>query len=392
MAHGREQQTAAVRAGVDSDEQHGAVMPPVYLSSNFSFNGYGEKRQHDYSRTSNPTRDTLAEALTELEGGAGSVVTASGMAAITLALELVPLGGRIVAPADCYGGTYRLLRERAARGYFQVDFVDQTDPAALAASLKGSADLVWVETPTNPLLRIVDLERVKSAARSAGALVIVDNTFLSPALQRPLALGADVVVHSTTKYLNGHSDVVGGAVVAGSDPLLERLAFWANAMGLTGSPFDSFLTLRGIRTLHARLRLHEENALALAEALRAHPAVSRVHYPGLPDHPQHELAKRQQTGFGGMLSFELDGDEAQVRRFVEHLRLFTLAESLGGVESLVCHPATMTHLPLSEEDRQQAGIGFNLLRLSVGIESREDLLADVRSALDAARLKGVRTG
>jgi cystathionine gamma-synthase len=277
MKTGLDPRTQAVRAGVDSDEQHGAVMPPLYLSSNFSFEGFAAKRQHDYTRTSNPTRDLLAEALAELEQGAGAAVTASGMAAVTLALELVPLGGRVVAPQDCYGGTYRLLRDRAAAGHYAVDFIDQTNLDQVTDALKSPASMVWIETPTNPLMRVVDIKTVAAQAHDAGALAVVDNTFLSPALQRPLTLGADVVVHSTTKYLNGHSDIVGGAAVSLASEIATRLAYSANALGLTGAPFDSFLTLRGLRTLHARLQMHEENATGLASALLEHEAVKAVH-------------------------------------------------------------------------------------------------------------------
>ena len=393
MRDGQDQQTIAVRAGVDSDDQFGAVMPPLHLTSNFSFRALGDKRQHDYSRTSNPTRDALGEALASLEEGAGAVVTSSGMAAIALTLELLPLGARVIAPFDCYGGTFRLLSERARKGHLSVEFVDLTCPEALDQAVSKGCDLLWIESPTNPLLRIVDIQAAAERARDRGGLVAVDNTFLSPALQQPLRLGADLAVHSTTKYLNGHSDVVGGAVIARSPEHLETLQYWGNALGVTGAPFDSFLTLRGLRTLHARLKLHEENAALIAQALSEHPAVKIVNYPGLPEHPQHKLARRQQSGFGGMLSFELDGGEHEVRRFVEHLELFSLAESLGGVESLVCHPATMTHLPLSEEDRMKAGISDGLLRLSIGIEHGEDLKADLLAALGAAtRLQQVRAG
>ena len=263
--------TRAVRAGIESDTQHGAVVPPLHLSTNYSFAGFGEKRAYDYSRSGNPTRDLLGEALAELEQGAGAVVTASGMAAVAAALELVPAGGRVLAAHDCYGGTWRLLDAWAKKGRFTVEFADLTDPAALAAGLAGKPDLVWVETPSNPLLRITDIRHVAQAAHAADALCVVDNTFLSPALQQPLALGADVVVHSTTKYINGHSDVVGGAVVARTPELAEQLKWWANCLGLTGAPFDSFLTLRGLRTLGARLRVHQENATAYRRAARRSP-------------------------------------------------------------------------------------------------------------------------
>lgn len=381
--------TRAVRAGIESDTQHGAIVPPLHLSTNYSFDGLGGKRPYDYSRSGNPTRDLLGNALAELELGAGAVVTASGMAAVALALELVPTGGLVLAAHDCYGGTWRLLDAWAKKGRFELAFTDLTDPAALAAGLAPKPALVWVETPSNPLLRITDLRHVAHAAHAVGALLVVDNTFLSPALQQPLALGADVVVHSTTKYINGHSDVVGGAVVARDAALAERLKWWGNCLGLTGAPFDSFLTLRGLRTLSVRLRQHQENALRIATHLASHPAVRAVHYPGLPAHPGHALASRQQQGFGAMLSFELHGEQAQVAAFVDGLRLFSLAESLGGVESLIAHPATMTHAAMAPEARRTAGIADTLLRVSVGIEDGDDLLLDLERAL--ARAAAVQT-
>jgi cystathionine gamma-synthase len=338
--------------------------------------------RYDYSRSGNPTRDQLAEALAVLEGGASAVVTASGMAAVTLAVQLVQPGELIVATHDCYGGTHRLLTHLARRGHFDVAFVNLSDPAAVAPALARKPRLVWIETPSNPLLRITDIRTVADAAHAAGALVVADNTFLSPALQQPIALGADIVVHSTTKYINGHSDVVGGAVIAAHQGLGEELAWWANCLGLTGAPFDSFLTLRGVRTLHARMRIHEENDLAIAAALSAHPLVEAVHYPGLADHPGHALAARQQQGFGAMLSFAVHGGPAAVEAVATGLELFTLAESLGGVESLIAHPATMTHAAMDPAARTAAGIGDGLLRLSVGIEHGADLVADLLATLD----------
>jgi cystathionine gamma-synthase len=376
--------TRAVRAGIESDTQHGAVVPPLHLSTNYSFAGFNEKRAYDYSRSGNPTRDLLAEALADLEHGVGTVVTASGMAAVALALELVPTGGTVLAAHDCYGGTWRLLDAWARKGRFKVRFADLTEPATLAAGLAENPSLVWVETPSNPLLRITDIRHVARAAHAAGALCVVDNTFLSPALQQPLALGADVVVHSTTKYINGHSDVVGGAVIARKPEVAEQLKWWGNCLGLTGAPFDSWLTLRGLRTLSARLRAHQENAAALAELLDQHPAVTRVFYPGLASHPQHALAGRQQSGFGAMLGFELQGGEGAVRAFLDGLQCITLAESLGGVESLVAHPATMTHAAMAPEARRAAGISDALLRLSVGIEDIADLSRHLRAALARA--------
>ena len=377
--------TRAVRAGIDRDAAFGAVTPPIVLSSNFSFAGFGEKRAYDYTRSGNPTRDLLGEALADLEGGAGGVVTATGMAAVALVLHaLLAPGERLVVPHDAYGGSWRLFNALAAKGAFELVTCDLTDSRARAAALARAPALVWIETPSNPLLRITDLRFVTEAAHAAGARVAVDNTFLSPALQRPLEFGADLVVHSTTKYINGHSDVVGGAVIARDPELHAQLAWWANALGLTGAPFDSFLTLRGLRTLDARLRVHQHNAQALVALLDGHPAVRALHWPGLPRHPGHALAARQQRGFGAMLSVELHGGERAVRAFLDGLRWFTLAESLGGVESLIAHPATMTHAAMSAEARAAAGIGDGLLRLSVGIEAAEDLCADVAAGLERA--------
>ncbi len=375
-------ETIAVRAGIQSDDQHGAVVPPIHLSANYSFAGFGRPRAYDYSRSGNPTRDLVGEALAALEGGAGGIVTATGMAAVTLTLALVRPGERVLAPYDCYGGTHRLLSAWRRTGRIEADFVDFTDFTAVARALEPGPRLVWIETPSNPLLRITDVAAVSELARRAGALVAVDNTFLSPAWQQPLALGADLVVHSTTKYINGHSDVVGGAVIARDRALHEELAWWANCLGLTGSPFDAYLTLRGLRTLHPRMRQHAENAEAVAGKLAGHPAVRRVFWPGLPEHAGHALAARQQRAFGAIVSFELAGGEPAVRRFVEGLRCFSLAESLGGVESLVAHPETMTHAGMDPAARAAAGITPGLLRLSVGIEATEDLLADLGAALE----------
>lgn len=361
--------TRAVRAGLVSDRHHHAVVPPIYLSANFAFPAFGTKGAYDYSRSGNPTRDLLAAALAELEGGAGAVITATGMAAVTLVLQLVPAGGRVVAPHDCYGGTHRLLAGFARRGLLDVAFVDQRDLPELQCALATPTRLLWIESPSNPLLRLTDIAAAARLGRAAGALVAADNTFLSPALQRPLGSGADLVIHSTTKYLNGHSDVVGGAVVAADPALLTELAWWANSLGLAGAPFDSFLTLRGLRTLHVRIRQHVENAQMIARLLEEHPAVREVHYPGV----------------GAMVSFTLAGGAGEVPLFLDGLRHFTLAESLGGVESLVAHPATMTHASMDAPARRRAGIGDDLLRLSVGIEAIEDLSADLLAALDRAR-------
>ncbi len=386
---GAERITRAVRAGLESDTTYGAIVPPIYLSSNFAFAGFGEARAHDYTRSGNPTRDVLTTALAELEGGAGGVVTSTGMAAITCVVSaLLRAGDRICVPHDCYGGSWRLFDSLQARGHFQVTYVDFTDPAAVTDALARDGHgrgprVVWLETPSNPLLRITDLAAVSAQAKARGATVVADNTFLSPLLQRPLELGADVVVHSTTKYLNGHSDVVGGAVIAKDPEAAENYAWWANVLGLTGSPFDAYLTTRGLRTLHTRLVAHEDNARAVTETLLRHPAVRAVHYPGLPNHPGHDIAARQQDGFGAMVSFELAGEE-QARAFVTGLRYFSLAESLGGVESLVAHPATMTHASMTRQAQELAGITSGLLRLSVGIEDRRHLVADLLAGLDRA--------
>ena len=376
--------TCAVRAGIATDLHHGAVVPPIHLTSTFAFEGFGRKRLYDYTRTGNPTREHLANALAELEGGEGAVVTSTGMSAVALVLQLVRPGDLILAPHDCYGGTHRILRSLAARGHFDVEFIDLTHEAAVERVRSRRPRLLWIETPSNPLLRLTDLSRVIGAGHEAGAVVAVDNTFLSPALQRPIEFGADLVVHSTTKYLNGHSDVVGGAVVASDAALLEELAWWANCLGITGAPFDSFLTLRGVRTLHARMRVHCENAARVVEVLADNDAVRRVYYPGLSSHPGHSIAASQQDGFGAMVSFEIKGGIDNVQRFVNALQYFTLAESLGGVESLIAHPATMTHASMDESARATAGIDDSLLRLSVGIEHGDDLVADLAAALDAA--------
>ncbi|MGN6849341.1 MAG: cystathionine gamma-synthase [Sphingomicrobium sp.] len=380
--------TRAVRAGIDSDPAFGAVTPPIVLSANFTFEHFGKKRAYDYSRSGNPTRDQLANAIASLEGGAGGIITSTGMSAIALVLQaLLKPGDRLLAPHDCYGGSWRLFKSLSDRGAFELEIVDFEDPDAVRGALARKPTLVWIETPSNPLLRIVDIAFVAKSAKAAGALVVADNTFLSPALQRPLEHGADIVVHSTTKFINGHSDVVGGAVIAADPAVLEQLDWWANALGVAGAPFDSFLTLRGLRTLDARLRVHQENTAAIAEILGQHRAVSRLHYPGCVGHPGHSVARKQQDGFGALISFELAGGEPAVRRFVSGLECFLLAESLGGVESLVAHPSTMSHAAMDDAARKVAGITPGLLRLSVGIEHADDLVADLIAALDRASAK-----
>lgn len=375
--------TCAVRAGINSDAHHGAVVPPIHLSSTFNFAGFDQKRAYDYTRSGNPTRDQLAGALAELECGAGAVVTSTGMSAVALVLHLLGPDDLLIAPHDCYGGTYRLINALARKAHFRVQFIDQTDAMAVAAALTRCPRMLWIETPSNPLLRITDIEGLATAGHAQGAVVIVDNTFLSPALQQPITLGADIVVHSTTKYLNGHSDVVGGAVIVADSVLLEEVAWWGNCLGVTGAPFDSFLTLRGLRTLHVRMRTHLENAAAVVHLLDHHPAVHKLHYPGLARHEGHAVALRQQRGFGAMVSLEVRGGTPAVKEVVSTLELFTLAESLGGVESLVAHPATMTHASMDPEARRVAGITDSMLRLSVGIEDCADLVRDLGNALDS---------
>jgi cystathionine gamma-synthase len=373
--------TIAAREGIDSDTQHGAVIPPIYLSTNYTFAGYGEKREYDYCRSGNPTRSTLAAALAQLEGGSAAVVTGTGMSAVTLVTSLLGPDDLLVVPHDCYGGCYRLFTSLAKKGSFKLAVVNQCDEAALDQIVLLKPKLIWLETPSNPLLRLVDIELIAGKAKTCGALVVVDNTFLSPVLQNPLALGADVVIHSTTKFINGHSDVVAGVVITKDAQLGEELAWWANCLGITGAPFDAWLTLRGLRTLPLRMKQHQTNAEAVVDLLADHPLVAKVHYPGLPSHPQHELAQRQQKGFGAMLSFELKGGEEVVKAFLSRLELFCLAESLGGVESLVAHPASMTHASMTPEARETAGITDNLIRLAVGIEDPRDLVEDLGQAL-----------
>lgn len=383
MGKRRDPRTIAVNTGIAADSAFGAVTPPIYLSSTFAFSGFERPHAHDYSRTANPSRDILGDTLTQLEGGAGAVVVSSGMAAVDLVLSLLGPDDLVLAPHDCYGGTHRLLSLRRARKQFDVLFVDQNDEEALAAALDEFPALVLMETPSNPLMRVVNIRAVAERARAAGAKVAVDNTFLSPALQRPIHLGADFVIHSTTKYLNGHSDVVGGAVIAADKTDAENLAAWANTCGVTASPFDCYLTLRGLRTLFPRVERQQITAAAIAEFLQVHPAVAAVHYPGLASHPGHAVARSQQSGFGAMLSLELAGGVGAVRCFVESLSVFTLAESLGGIESLVAHPATMTHVGMGPEARHVAGITDGLIRLSIGLEAESDLIDDLKCALDA---------
>jgi cystathionine gamma-synthase len=375
--------TKVINIGIDTDRAHGAVMPPIYLSSNYSFAGFGQKRGYDYARSGNPTRDIIADVIADLEGGAGAVMTASGLAALDLLWQDLP-NKRVIVPHDCYGGTQRLLNARHRQGLIEVVYVDQGDDAAMESALSQPAGLLLLETPSNPLMRVIDLEKLIALGHAAGAKVAVDNTFLSPALQNPIAFGADFVIHSTTKYINGHSDVIGGALVCTTAEDVTTYRWWANCLGSTPGAFDSYMTLRGVRTLLVRVKQQQESAQAIAEFLDAHPAVSRVFYPGLPSHPQHALAKRQQKGFGAMMSFELAGGLEAVKRVLEVVDLFSLAESLGGVESLIVHPGSMTHAAMSPEAQATAGITEGLLRLSIGLEDPTDLIAALDRALQVA--------
>lgn len=381
----RKQATIAVRGGLNSDEQYGCVVPPIHLSSTYNFAEFNQPRAHDYSRRGNPTRDVAQAALAELEGGSSAVLTGSGMSAIhLLCTALLKPGDYLVAPHDCYGGSYRLFNSQSLRGAYNVLFVDQGDEKALADALAKKPKLVLIESPSNPLLRVVDIAKISDAAHQAGALVAVDNTFLSPLLQQPISLGADIVVHSCTKYLNGHSDVVAGVVITKDEALGIELAWWANNIGVTAAAFDSYLLLRGLRTLGPRIRQQQQNAEAIVAYLQQQSLVKKLYHPSLPNNAGHKIAQRQQSGFGAMLSFEFNGDEAAMKRFLAALDLFTLAESLGGVESLISHAATMTHAGMEEAARKAAGISESLLRISVGIEDSEDLIADLDQAFRAS--------
>ncbi|PQJ37945.1 O-succinylhomoserine (thiol)-lyase [Vibrio campbellii] len=381
----RKPATIAVRTGIESDSQYHAVVPPIYLSTNYGFPAFGEVPQYDYTRSGNPNRGLLEQALYELESGKGAVVTNCGTSALNLWVSAF-LGpdDLIVAPHDCYGGTYRLFNTRANKGDFKVQFVDQSDQQALDAAIAKKPKLILLETPSNPLVRVVDVADVCEKAKQVGALVAVDNTFLTPVYQKPLELGADFVIHSTTKYINGHSDVIGGVVITNTEEHAEELAWWGNCIGATGTPFDSYMTLRGIRTLGARMRVHEESSQQVLAYLQTQSLVAKIYHPSLPEHPGHDIAKKQQSGFGSMLSFEFAGSFDQLKVFVKELELFSLAESLGGVESLICHPASMTHRAMGEEALAEAGVSQQLLRLSVGLEDAQDLIADLEQAFAKA--------
>jgi cystathionine gamma-lyase len=375
--------TRGIHAGQAPDPATGAIMVPIYATSTYVQSSPGVHKGYEYSRTQNPTRMAYERCIADLESGTRGYAFASGMAATATLLELFDQGAHVVASDDLYGGTYRLftrVRERTAG--LTVDYIDMRDRAQLEAAIRPDTRLIWVETPSNPMLKLVDLAMVAEIGRKRGVVTVADNTFASPYVQRPLELGFDLVMHSATKYLNGHSDMVGGVIVAGEDrERADRLAFLHNAVGAIAGPFDSFLALRGLKTLALRMERHCANAEAVAEHLWRHPQVARVHYPGLAGHPQHALARRQMHSFGGMVTIELKGGLAEARRFLERVEIFALAESLGGVESLIEHPAIMTHASLPPEQRQALGIGDSLIRLSVGIEDIDDLIADLDNAL-----------
>ncbi len=373
--------TRAIHAGQEPDPTTGSVITPIYQTSTYAQAGLGEHKGFEYSRTSNPTRAALEACMASLEEGTYGLAFASGMAAETAILSLLSAGDHIVSCDDTYGGTYRIF-ERVMRRYnVEASYVAAGNVAAYEQAIRPHTKMIWLETPTNPLLDLIDIQSVAALAHQKNLLVVVDNTFASPYFQQPLKLGADIVVHSTTKYINGHSDIIGGALVTSNEEVYQAIKFYQNAAGGVPGPFDSWLTLRGIKTLAVRMRQHEANALAVARFLHEHPRVEKVYYPGLPSHPDHELAKRQMSGFGGMVSFQFKGTYADVAQMVRRFRVFALAESLGGIESLVCHPASMTHGSIPREIREARGLTDTLLRLSVGIEDIEDILSDLEQAL-----------
>jgi len=377
-------ETRAIHAGQKPDDETGALMTPIFANSTYVQDGPGEDRGYEYSRTGNPTRDDLEDNLASLEGGEFGRAFSSGMGAINTVLNLLESGDHVVAGDDVYGGTHRIFTQVYEDYDVDFDFVDTTDHDAVRAAMRDATELVWVETPTNPLMNVNDIDALADIAHERDALCAVDNTFATPYLQRPLESGADIVCHSLTKYLGGHSDLVAGALVTDDEELDEQFGFYQNSVGATPSPFDCFLVLRGTKTLGVRMDRHCDTAMALAQWLEAHDQVSEVYYPGLESHPNHELAAEQMDDFGGMVSFELDASLAEASEFVSETEVFTLAESLGGVESLIEQPAAMTHAAIPEEEREAAGLTDGLVRASVGIEHVDDLKADLQQAIDAA--------
>ncbi len=378
--------TRAIHVGQNADPATGATIVPIYQTSTYTQEAPGQHKGYEYSRTGNPTRTALEECMAALEGAEHGLAFSSGLAATMSVMSLLSPGDHIVAGDDLYGGTYRLFDKVLKEGNkLDFDYVDSTDPASVERALRPETKMLWIETPTNPMLTLSDIALLSEVAHERGAVVAVDNTFASPYFQRPLELGADIVVHSTTKYMGGHSDVIGGAVMTSDEGLRERISFYQNAAGGVPGPFDSWIVLRGLKTLSVRMRQHEENALAVAQFLEDHPRVATVNYPGLPSHPQHDLAKRQMSGFSGMVSFTLKGSAEAAYAAVQKTEVFSFAESLGGVESLVTHPATMTHAAIPREQREARGVTDGLLRLSVGIEDADDLIADLEQAIGTGR-------
>tara|TARA_S200000501_G_scaffold357219_1_gene380661 strand:+ start:583 stop:1734 length:1152 start_codon:yes stop_codon:yes gene_type:complete len=375
-------ETIAAKAGVGGDKQHGAIIPPLYLTTNFIYDELGQDQLYEYTRQSNPTRDHLIKALSDLEDGIGGEILSSGMAAVSLVANILELNSKVILPNDCYGGTFRLFSSLAEKGILELYFLDQGEDSFVNQMIDEiNPDLIWLESPSNPLLQAVDIKNISHKAKTCNALVAVDNTFMSPFFQNPLKLGADIVMHSTTKYINGHSDVIGGTVITNNEELLKKLKFWANNLGITGSPFDSYLTLRGLRTLGIRMEKHQNNAQAIVEILSNNAKVKSVFYPGLSHHPSYEIAKKQQSGFGGMLSFELKEGLSGVKNFIEKMELLPFAGSLGGFESLIGHPYTQSHGIHTPERKNEIGISEGLIRISAGLEDTDDLIAGIKSAL-----------
>ena len=383
MSKKLKQETITAKAGVGSDKQHGAIIPPLYLTTNFIYDELGQDQLYEYTRQGNPTRDHLIKALSDLEGGIGGEILSSGMAAVSLVANILKLNSKVMLPHDCYGGTFRLFSSLAEKGMLEVFFLDQGEDSFVNQMIDEiNPDLIWLESPSNPLLQVVDIKNISAKAKTCNALVAVDNTFMSPFFQNPLKLGADIVMHSTTKYINGHSDVIGGTVITNNEELLKKLKFWANNLGITGSPFDSYLTLRGLRTLGIRMEKHQKNAQAIVEILLNNAKVKSVFYPGLSNHPSYKIAKRQQSGFGGMLSFELKEGLSGVKNFIEKIELLPFAGSLGGFESLIGHPYTQSHGIHTPERKYEIGISEGLVRISAGLEDTDDLIAGIKSALN----------
>lgn len=374
--------TIAVHSGLNIDKQYGCVVPPIYLSSTFNFYDFEKPRKHDYSRKFNPSRDIVQNTLSNLENGKGAIITNSGMSAIHLiCTTFLKPNDLLIAPHDCYGGSYRLFNSQKENGTYHVKFINQHDIKQVSKILFKKPKIIFIESPSNPLLSVVDIRTICYEAQKFGTITVVDNTFMTPILQNPLKLGANLVLHSCTKYLNGHSDILSGAIISNNENMINQLSWWANNIGVTGSALDSYLLLRGLRTLVPRIKTAQNNAMKIVKFLKQHPLIKKVYYPALLENIGHKYALKQQNGFGAMLSFELLGNKKTVHNFINSLKLFTLAESLGGVESLISHPATMTHASMSKKNLKIAGISNTLLRISVGIEDKNDLIEDLEKAL-----------